>query len=212
MTIIDADAAGLGRIEKTEMRRRQVMEAAKSCFRRVGFHTTSMARIAEEARMSVGHIYRYFASKEALIEGIVREDMDLRLTVVSEALRDDPDNLFAALAARSNLCMNYATDRDRTALMLEIAAEASRNPKVRRVVDEAEKASMEFVYEHMAGSCPAHWTKAEFIARIDVLGAIFEGVNLKFATRTEPMSAEMFRLIDKTVHDLLDAKRTPTLS
>ena len=44
--------------------------------------------------------------------------------------------------------------------------------------------------------------KAEFIARIDILGAIFEGVNLKFATRTEAMSAEMLHLIDETVHDL----------
>jgi hypothetical protein len=126
------------------------------------------------------------------------------VAMVSDALRDDPDNLFSALAARSYLCADFATDRERTALMLEIAAEAARNPKVRRVVDEAEQASEEIVYAHMAASCPPHWTRAELTARIELLGAIFEGVNLKFATRAGPMSPEMIRLIGKTISDILE--------
>jgi AcrR family transcriptional regulator len=36
----------------------------------MGFHQTSMQQICSEAGMSAGNVYRYFPSKEAIIEGI----------------------------------------------------------------------------------------------------------------------------------------------
>jgi AcrR family transcriptional regulator len=51
-----------------EMRREHILDAAIACFARNGFHQTTMADIATEARMSPGAIYRYFANKEDVIE------------------------------------------------------------------------------------------------------------------------------------------------
>src|SRR3546814_14831985 len=53
--------------ERTEKRRDQVLDAAEACFRREGFHAASVNRIAAEAGMSVGHLYRYFDSQDEII-------------------------------------------------------------------------------------------------------------------------------------------------
>ena len=54
-------------------RRAQILAAAVGCFERRGFHRTTMQDISEAAGISVGLIYRYFASKEAVIEEMARE-------------------------------------------------------------------------------------------------------------------------------------------
>ena len=61
---------------RVERRRRQVLDAAQALFKQHGFHSTSMAQIAAEAGMSVGHIYRYFDNKEAVITAIVAQDLE----------------------------------------------------------------------------------------------------------------------------------------
>lgn len=50
-----------------EERRRQILEAAMTCFARKGFHETTMAEIASEAGVSDTLAYRYFAGKEQII-------------------------------------------------------------------------------------------------------------------------------------------------
>ncbi|STG54749.1 transcriptional repressor [Escherichia coli] len=60
---------------KLEIRHKQrqdeIINAARRCFRRCGFHAASMSQIASEAQLSVGQIYRYFANKDAIIEEMV---------------------------------------------------------------------------------------------------------------------------------------------
>ena len=66
---------------KLEIRHKQrqdeIINAARRCFRRCGFHAASMSQIASEAQLSVGQIYRYFANKDAIIEEMVRRIIDL---------------------------------------------------------------------------------------------------------------------------------------
>ncbi|MDA4631983.1 TetR/AcrR family transcriptional regulator, partial [Escherichia coli] len=49
----------------------RILEAATNCFVRAGFRGASMNDICSEAGMSPGALYRYFPSKESLIEAIV---------------------------------------------------------------------------------------------------------------------------------------------
>ncbi|MEJ0022097.1 MAG: helix-turn-helix domain-containing protein [Alphaproteobacteria bacterium] len=58
----------------TERRKRQIMEAALACFRRKGFHQSSMQEICAEAHLSSGAIYRYFPSKTDIIAAIIHAD------------------------------------------------------------------------------------------------------------------------------------------
>lgn len=52
-------------------RRNQILDAAQRCFKKQGFHKTTLRDIAQEFGMSAGHIYNYFSNKEAIIEALI---------------------------------------------------------------------------------------------------------------------------------------------
>jgi AcrR family transcriptional regulator len=56
-----------------ELRREQILEAARRCFIRKGFHQSSMADVFAEAGLSAGAVYRYFRSKDEIITAIAEE-------------------------------------------------------------------------------------------------------------------------------------------
>jgi AcrR family transcriptional regulator len=51
-------------------RREQILAAARRCFLRNGLHNTSMQDLISEAGLSVGAVYRYFKSKNEIINAI----------------------------------------------------------------------------------------------------------------------------------------------
>lgn len=59
-----------------EQRRRQILDAAIACFARRGFHQTTMADIAAQAGVSDTLAYRYFGSKDEIIEAAVLQHGD----------------------------------------------------------------------------------------------------------------------------------------
>ncbi len=54
-----------------EDRKREIMEAALKLFGKKGFYKTTIPDIAKELNMSVGNIYNYFSSKDALAKEII---------------------------------------------------------------------------------------------------------------------------------------------
>ncbi|HEY1363984.1 MAG TPA: TetR/AcrR family transcriptional regulator [Xanthobacteraceae bacterium] len=57
---------------KPDDTREQIMATAEALFRRLGFTKTTVADIAAELRMSPANIYRFFPSKNAIVEAICR--------------------------------------------------------------------------------------------------------------------------------------------
>src|SRR5262245_4027419 len=117
-------------------RRTEILEAAQTCFARSGFHQTSMQEICAEAKMSPGNLYRYFASKEAIIAGICERDR-IRVAQDFAAVQNAPD-FFEALAglAHYHLVERPAAE---VALCAEIMAEGRRNPEVARLFQQVEQ-------------------------------------------------------------------------
>jgi AcrR family transcriptional regulator len=114
-------------------RRAEILEAAERCFVRSGFHQTSMQEICVEAGMSPGNLYRYFASKEAIIEGIAERDRAEVLSQLAGAnFTEDFFGTFAALA-RHHVVERTADD---VGLCAEIMTESRRNSAVARVFQE----------------------------------------------------------------------------
>jgi AcrR family transcriptional regulator len=68
--------------QEKSQRRDEIMAAAKKVFARNGFHTTTIADIAKEARLAYGSVYWYFDSKDDLFhELIAAEEYALRTHV-----------------------------------------------------------------------------------------------------------------------------------
>ncbi|MEV7227867.1 TetR/AcrR family transcriptional regulator [Polymorphospora sp. NPDC051019] len=57
-------------------RRQQILDAARRCFLRNGFHQTSMQDVISEAGLSVGAVYRYFTSKHEIVAAIAGQTVD----------------------------------------------------------------------------------------------------------------------------------------
>src|ERR671932_577105 len=55
---------------KPDDTRARIMEAAEALFRRIGFAKTAVADIAAELGMSPANIYRFFPSKNAIVQAI----------------------------------------------------------------------------------------------------------------------------------------------
>lgn len=118
--------------EKHEQKRREILAAAESCFARSGFQGASIAEIRAAAGISAGHLYHYFASKE----DIVREIAELRLKAgieAMEAILTGPDPLAAFLR---QICRPKAGGADTGYLLLELLAEADRNPAIGTMIRE----------------------------------------------------------------------------
>lgn len=61
--------------EHREQRRQQILDAARRCFARDGFHQTSMTDLLDEAGLSAGAFYRYFRSKDEVIVLIAEQGL-----------------------------------------------------------------------------------------------------------------------------------------
>lgn len=112
-------------------RREEILEAARRCFARMGFHQTSMQQICLEAGMSPGNLYRYFPSKEAIIAGITERD---RAEVGAQlAQAQNADDFFGTLEMLAN---HHFVERsmDDVGLCMEMVAEARRNPGIGRIM------------------------------------------------------------------------------
>ena len=114
-------------------RRSEILDAARRCFARMGFHQTSMQQICSEAGMSAGNVYRYFPSKEAIIEGITERDRaEVAAQLASAQFSTDFFTTFAALA-RHHFVERTA---DEVGLCAEIMAESRRNPTIAKIMGE----------------------------------------------------------------------------
>ena len=66
---------GVPRVSEAHLaaRRQQILDAARTCFLRNGFHATSMQDVIAEAGLSVGAVYRYFRGKNEIVEAIAEQ-------------------------------------------------------------------------------------------------------------------------------------------
>ncbi|WP_330232334.1 TetR/AcrR family transcriptional regulator [Nocardia sp. NBC_00508] len=88
--------------EHLERRRRQILDAARKCFARKGFHETSMQDVFAESGLSAGAVYRYFKSKDELITALATQTtVSLRVAMDQAISRDQlptPAELITTIA------------------------------------------------------------------------------------------------------------------
>ncbi|HET6531713.1 MAG TPA: TetR/AcrR family transcriptional regulator [Actinoplanes sp.] len=70
-------------------RREQILVAARACFLRHGIHSTSMQDLIREAGLSVGAVYRYFKSKNDIINAVAESVVGGILVALRDVLAKD---------------------------------------------------------------------------------------------------------------------------
>jgi AcrR family transcriptional regulator len=129
--------------EHLEARRRQILDAALTCFSRDGFHRTPMQAIFEESGLSPGAVYRYFKSKDEIVAAIASET----LARFAAAVRSGPPGGPEVVLERLFDAVEAVPLRDeRMRLALQVWGEAMFNPRIAGFV----RAAIEGLEERIA--------------------------------------------------------------
>ncbi|WP_405164435.1 TetR/AcrR family transcriptional regulator [Nocardia sp. NBC_01499] len=118
-------------------RRRHVLTSAWSCFSRNGFHATSMDQIVTASGLSTSAVYRYFPSKDELIDATADEALALIGGLFEELLATQPtpspDQTVTALVAALHRRGEHE-DYDLSQLAMQAWTEALRRPHLHELV------------------------------------------------------------------------------
>jgi TetR/AcrR family transcriptional repressor of uid operon len=158
-------------------RRSLILSAAERAFVRHGFHAATMHHVADEAHMSAGNLYRYFPSKEAIVESLCCQDQKERAR--NFAALADSENVLTAIEAgiREHLLVK---PRQKLMMILEIWAEAGRNPRIAemtRTIDLDVRQGLTMLVEAAKARGEAHASvDAAFAARViyTLVGGLFK--------------------------------------
>lgn len=124
----------------------RILNAARACFVRAGFERATMQQVAAEAGMSAGNLYRYFDSKDGLVEGLCKADLAmLAASFDALAMSDDPR---AALAQLTHRHLAEEPHED-AVLMLQIWSAAVRNDAILQLVKRAEVQITAMIVRHL---------------------------------------------------------------
>lgn len=182
------------RIDAPADRRAQILRAAMACFAKCGFHQTTMQDISGEAGISVGLIYRYFPSKDAVISAMAAEHKREIHALLERAER--APTLLESLEVLFTAHCCEETPQLHSAFIVNLFSEAARNPHVAELVRDVLNTAMIGTTELLARSpemrdvahslTPAEMTELIFAtARGTLMRDVIEDPQLGSAERRE---------------------------
>lgn len=202
---MDTETAQPGRnaSSKVEARRQQVLDAATRCFLREGFHGTSIARISREAGMSAGHIYHYFENKEAIVEGIAARERHEMLGML-DSLDSSQGTLAERMCSHSVEMLERVTRPDIGGLLLELAAEGTRNVAVREILQRSDHEMAEAFHARIhALKVPVGLDDAQVRERMQILIGLVKGMAVRKVHSRELNLEALQPIIDGVIRFLL---------
>ena len=182
-----------------EERRAHILAAAERAFVRYGFHAATMTQVADEAAMSAGNLYRYFPSKEAIVEGLCLADQVARSE--NFAALASADDLKAAMRAALREHV-LGSPRQKARMIVEIWAESGRNPRVaeftRQLDHDVLEGMAELVELAKSRGVAAETLDARFAASVlfTLVSGLFRRIALDAAFDVETESKMAFGLLE----------------
>lgn len=170
--------------EYLDARRRHILDAARRCFIRNGFHATSVQDILAEAELSVGAMYRYFKGKGDIIAAIAEEALSDVARAFEAADTENPPPLHDIIELVLNVEKPPLADTPESAqLMVQIWTESLRSPALAAQLGDVMTASRAviggLVAQHQRRGLIPDDTPSEDIAR--VLIALIDGFMVQSA-------------------------------
>ena len=181
--------------DQPQDRHHQILRAAMSCFARRGFHQTTMNDISAEAQISVGLIYRYFDSKEAVIAFMAAEHMK-DLGQMLEAAKAAP-SLFEALEIVFTCHCEEQPEHVHASFVMDLFAEAGRNEHVRTLVRQVNEFFGDSVTTLIAESGEARTLTPRHAAEMIIDSA--HGMMIRSITDASVLTATEIRERQKTM-------------
>ncbi|PYJ48212.1 MAG: hypothetical protein DME87_14115 [Verrucomicrobia bacterium] len=176
-------------IESSQDRRTQILDAALICFAKRGFHQASMHDISAEAGISVGLIYRYFENKDAVISAMADRHKK-EIHEVLERARRAPTLLESLEILFTAHCCEDAPQVI-SAFVVDLYAEASRNPHVADLVRDVLQTAMDGVTDLIArlpeAESAAHGLKPHELA--ELIFAVSRGMLMRDVLQPQEMTA-----------------------
>jgi AcrR family transcriptional regulator len=118
--------------EELESRRQEIIDAARTCFLRGGFHRTTTDEICKQASITPGGLYHYFAGKDEIIAAVIQQQAHEVVSRIRGVL-DAAGGMRPAFGQVAQLFVETMRDHnidEVVRLELEIWAEAVKNPKL----------------------------------------------------------------------------------
>jgi TetR/AcrR family transcriptional repressor of uid operon len=167
----------------------QILDAALVCFAKRGFHQASMHDISTEAGISVGLIYRYFENKDAVISAMADRHKKEIQEVLERARQ--ASNLLESLEILFTAHCCEDAPQVVSAFVVDLYAEASRNPHVADLVRDVLQTAMDGVTDLIArspeGESAAHGLKPHELA--ELIFAVSRGMLMRDVLQPQTMTA-----------------------
>jgi AcrR family transcriptional regulator len=192
---------------RAEMRKAQVLSAAIELFRQHGFHNTSMAQISKAAGMSVGHIYHYFESKEAIISAVVDQEQQYLQTIWIRIRQNAAGGDLLHATTDAEFVIDETFNDRNAPLMLEIVAEAARNPVVADIVRTADKQSSEQFRELIRDGLrfrQIDFREEDLDGPLDVMSALCEGLSSRIIRNPEMSLVRITTALHRTLDFIIE--------
>ena len=164
-----------------ESRRQQILDAARRCFSRDGFHNTTTADIVRESGVSQGTLYLYFATKDDIILALSddRHQAEAFVSALAKSEQDPIEGLAVLLELHGDSLVDQQR-LDARRVGVQGWGEALRNPVVHDSISQNIASVRQEIASLIARGQAAGQIRAEVdpLAVARVLIAIFQGLTL----------------------------------
>ncbi len=186
-----------------DARMTELLDSVRGVFAAKGFDRASMQDLAQAAGMSAGNFYRYFPSKDAIIETMVERDIDYiraKFALLMQAPEPMP-LLRAGLEEQLDL-----DDCDEGAIWAEILAAAKRRVEVGALFDRLEQMITGFLVELFGKVRGIGRAEAEtrYRAHATLIFMLIQGVKMRRKLDDDFPRSPLRSLAMKTLNRVLD--------
>jgi AcrR family transcriptional regulator len=185
--------------------RERILDAAERCFSEHGFHAASMAHIAQTADMSAGLIYRYFASKAAIVRAIIERHLESEHHKRIGQL-DSAEAISRALLDTVECWRRRDDPKFNAVLMLELTAESTRDPEIARAVRAKDRVTGDSVADAVRRTARGRGAKLSAAAarsRAVVLQCLVEGLAMRVVRDPKLKRATLKPALEAVIHALM---------
>jgi len=186
-----------------EARRGEILDAAEACFIRKGLHQATMHDICEESQLSPGAVYRYFDSKDDLIDAVAERRTQQEMQFIDEA-KAQTSQAAQALAVLGEKFWGQFLRADFehwARLDIEIWPETLRNPRHQARVREQRSTLRDALTEvcRLAMEQGTMWLEADPVTMANLLMALYRGLQLHKAIDPSVDTQEIIDLLQLNV-------------